>query len=254
MKARKILVSVAALALVAALSIAGTLAYLTDKGTVTNTFTVGNIGITLDEALVNDEGKAVKKNTDNTLTPVDKLEEATRVAGNSYHLLPGHSYTKDPTVTVAAKSEEAYLRILVTVDDMTKLTSAFPQDKNAGYYNNGVILLEKLVDWDSSNTVWEFHSYTAGTGTDKSGTYEFRYKANGKDTYTNATANAVALQPLFTKVIVPDGVDNDQLSALNNVQITIVAEAIQASGFEASTTQSAADVAWAAFDAQYNKT
>ena len=50
MKARKILVSLAALALVAAISIGGTLAYLTSQDQVTNTFTVGNIKITLDEA------------------------------------------------------------------------------------------------------------------------------------------------------------------------------------------------------------
>ena len=46
MKARKILVSLAALALVAAISIGGTIAYLTSQQTVTNTFSVGNVNVT----------------------------------------------------------------------------------------------------------------------------------------------------------------------------------------------------------------
>lgn len=56
MKARKILVSLAALALVAAISIGGTLAYLTSKDEVVNSFTVGSVGITLDEAAVDTDG------------------------------------------------------------------------------------------------------------------------------------------------------------------------------------------------------
>ena len=98
MKARKILVSLAALALVAAISIGGTLAYLTSKDTVTNTFTVGNVSITLDEAKVTNDGKVV---------------EAPRQTSNVYKLMPGHEYTKDPKVHVAADSENSWLFVKV---------------------------------------------------------------------------------------------------------------------------------------------
>ena len=99
MKARKILVSLAALALVAAISIGGTLAYLTSTAKVENTFTVGNVNITLDEAKVNEYG--------------DPVADAPRVLGNEYKLIPGHTYTKDPTIHVGGLSENCYLFVKV---------------------------------------------------------------------------------------------------------------------------------------------
>jgi hypothetical protein len=81
-------------------SIAGTVAYLTSMtGTVTNTFTVGKIEITLDEAKVNAYGEK-----DGTARVTD---------GNTYKLIPGHTYSKDPTVTVKAESEACYLFVRV---------------------------------------------------------------------------------------------------------------------------------------------
>ena len=100
---KKILMALAligcAIVLVAG-TIAGTVAYLTSTtGTISNTFTVGNIVITLDEAPVDDNGKATN---------------GTRVTnGNAYHLVPGGEYDKDPTVHVAAKSDKCYLFVKV---------------------------------------------------------------------------------------------------------------------------------------------
>ena len=96
MKARKILVSLAALALVAAISIGGTLAYLTQQKTVTNTFTVGNVTITMDETDVDDSTKDAARDTE-----------------NSYKLLPGKTYTKDPIIHVDANSESCYLFVTI---------------------------------------------------------------------------------------------------------------------------------------------
>lgn len=96
---KKKLMTVLALVLVIAMSVAGTYAYLTSRDTVTNTFTVGKVAITLDEAKVNDAG-----------SPVDG---AGRVAGNEYKLMPGHNYTKDPVVHFQADSEASYLFVKV---------------------------------------------------------------------------------------------------------------------------------------------
>ena len=52
----------------------------------------------------------------------------------------------------------------------------------------------------------------------------------------------VALPVLFDKVTLPEWVTNDQLATLENFQITVVAEAIQADGF------ADAGAAWAAFN------
>ena len=97
---KKKLMTVLALVLVIALSVAGTYAYLTSQDTVTNTFTVGNVAITMDEAKVDEYGVA-----DNN---------APRVAGNEYKLVPGHNYVKDPTIHVGANSENCYLFVEIT--------------------------------------------------------------------------------------------------------------------------------------------
>lgn len=77
-----------------------TMAYLTSQDSVTNTFTVGKISLTLDE-----------KDTDNSET--DTTTES-RDKANEYHLLPSNTYEKDPTVHVAANSEDCYVYVKVT--------------------------------------------------------------------------------------------------------------------------------------------
>lgn len=89
---KKKLTTVLAIVLVVALSVAGTYAYLTDKtATIKNTFTVGNVNITLTE-------------TFNTDTNNDNKPDAWKM-----QLIPGTSAVKDPTVTVKADSEKCYL-------------------------------------------------------------------------------------------------------------------------------------------------
>lgn len=80
-------------------TVMGTMAYLTSTDSVTNTFTVGKVALTLDEAKVNLNGEAV--------TPAERVKE------NTYKLIPGHSYTKDPTVRVDAASEDSYIFVKV---------------------------------------------------------------------------------------------------------------------------------------------
>lgn len=82
---KKILVACLCVAL-AVLTVAGTtLAYLTSKtNEVKNTFTVGNVAITL-----------------------------TETTGDTYHIVPGQNLSKDPKVTVAANSEDCWLFVKV---------------------------------------------------------------------------------------------------------------------------------------------
>ena len=90
-KTRKILLMAACAVLLVCISVGATVAYLTSTDSVTNTFTVGKVAITLDEAQVTEYGVAV--------------EGADRVKTNTYKLIPGHEYKKDPTVHFAAGSE-----------------------------------------------------------------------------------------------------------------------------------------------------
>ena len=103
---KKVLVTLAAFACVAAIvtiSVLSTIAYFTSSAVISNTFTIGSVGITMNEAKVNNDGTLFDGGT-------------TRVEGNSYHLVPGHTYIKDPIITVKAKSEQSFLFIMVRND------------------------------------------------------------------------------------------------------------------------------------------
>ena len=94
-----------ALALCAVLLVASTvfvtMAFLTDSESVQNTFTVGKVGITLDEAKVKPDGIIE--------AGADRASTAGRVKENAYHLIPGHKYVKDPTIHVDSDSETCWL-------------------------------------------------------------------------------------------------------------------------------------------------
>ena len=93
---KKTLTVVIALVLVVVMSVAGTVAYLTSTKTVTNTFTVGKVEITLDETDVDVYGSK---------------DGETRVAENTYKLIPGHTYTKDAEhVSYGHQGYEPYRR------------------------------------------------------------------------------------------------------------------------------------------------
>ncbi len=223
--ARKVLLLVLCAALLVSASVLGTIAYLTDTEEAVNTFSVGHVYIALDEAKVDPvTGQAV--------------EPAERVQKNEYHLLPGHTYVKDPTVTVLANSEESYVRMLVTVKEYNQLTSAMPVDKYPEYYAeyNGtqIFLLEKLVTGWNSET-WVFTNFNNGV-------YEFRH--NG--TVAKNTGDT-ALDALFDEIVMPGALTNAQIAKLNELQINVVAHAIQADGF------ADANAAWTAFDGQNDK-
>lgn len=216
---KKKLTLVVAFVLVFALGVAGTFAYLTSSATVTNTFTVGKVAITLLETDVDENG--------------DAIPSATPVVENDYKLMPGHKYTKDPTVTVLADSEESYVRMLVTVSNINALKEAFPANDYPAFYSGDMFLLEKLVEgWNS--TVWESVSYAEAkdetTGI-TSATYEFRYH----ETVSTVGTGDKALDPLFTKVVIPGTIENAALAKLDGVDIDVVAQAIQADGFSGAT-------------------
>ena len=89
---KRTLALILALVLVFGAAVGGTIAYLTDTtDSITNTFTVGKVDITLTE-------------TFNTDTNGDQENDAWQA-----QLIPGTTYTKDPVVTVTADSEDCWL-------------------------------------------------------------------------------------------------------------------------------------------------
>ena len=237
---KAMLMTLCAIILVVA-TVFGTMAYLTSTDTVTNTFTVGNVAIKLDEAKVDTDGSPVAG--------------AARVKTNEYKLMPGHTYTKDPTVTVVDGSEKSYVRMKVTFNNASKIIALCTDPEYADSGLTGVenayplIRMVKFVEanaakWDGiiPDNMVETADMLADakyfvTGNDTL-TYYFYY------TETVAAPSAdVVLPVLFNEITVPEWVTGDQLGTLNDFKITVVAEAIQADGFDT------ADKAWEAFSA-----
>lgn len=217
-----------------------TLAYFTDTDEAKNTFTVGNVEIKLDET-----------NVDNP--------QGDRVQENSYKLIPGVSYVKDPTITVLEGSEDCYVRMKVTLNNASKIIAmctdpefaedgptgvedAFPLirmitfvEENAAKWDG--IIPDNMVDTEEMLANAKYCVYDKEADTI---TYTFYYN----DVVSAADADA-ALETLFDEIKVPTWVTGEQLAALEDFQINVVAEAIQTSDNFAN-----ADEAWAAFDAQ----
>lgn len=179
-------------------SVAGTMAYLTSTDEVVNTFTVGNVKITLDET-----------DTD------DSTPNADRDQANSYKLMPGHTYTKDPIVHVDSKSEDCYLFVKVD-NEITAIegdTTVADQMAAKGW-----------VAVDGSTNVYVY------TQKDDLGNVALALVHAGD----NVT--------VFDNFTIKGDVNYDGLTAYKEKAITVNAYAIQADGFD---EKSAAQI-WAA--------
>lgn len=194
-------------------SVLGTLAYLTSTDSVKNTFTVGKVAITLDEAKVDANGKALTG------------EQAERVKANSYKLMPGHTYDKDPQVTVKAGSELSYIKLVVTIEDAN--------DADALFKKNNIAINSVVTGLDNNTWVPKSNTVDREEGIR---TYEFWYKEA-----VSASDTDVKLPALFTQITVPGTITNAQLETISNLKIKVTAYAIQADGFTDATA------AWAAY-------
>lgn len=225
-RTKKILVTLLCAVLLVTGTVAVTVAYLTSTTEVaTNTFTVGDVKIILNETDVDKD----------ELEDVNYLHDSVaRDTKNAYHIFPNGTYDKDPMVSVKADSEDCYIRMIVTVSDIEALEAAMPDFVAA----DGTFLLEKLVDWNSSD--WQFNNYKKDGD---EGVYEFWYKEKYSVPDDAATVDVtggredeagkyVELAPLFTKITLPADINNTQLANLNNISIDVVAHAMQADGFD----------------------
>ena len=196
-KSKAILMALCAVLLVAA-SVMGTLAYLTSTDTVTNTFTVGNVKITLDELDVDRD-----TNTDDNVT----VGDVTRDKANEYKLLPGHTYTKDPTIHVTAGSEDCYLFVKVV---------------------NEIAAIE-AKDTDTSKTSIAAQMEAKG--------WDVVDPTNGIYVLADEQGNPVAVpagrdRVVFDNFTISGTVTNEQLADYAGKTIVIYAYAVQKEGFE----------------------
>lgn len=202
--------------LVALAAIGATFAYLTDTKTVDNTFTMGNVAIKLDETNVNDP-------------------TGDRVTSNAYNVYPGAVVTKDPIVHNTGKNA-AYIRATVNVSNWMNLCAAYYPDFKETFPNDGYkaalnLLVGELGEGWSVVGVEAGDTFTIGQFDAK-----FILKYDGK------LASGADTTAMFQTVTIPTGIDNVNTDSFKEVKV--VAQAIQADGFETW------EDAFAAYDAK----
>ena len=195
--------------LLVVVTVIGTIAYLQDTASVVNTFTVGNVRLKLDEAVVDENGGFSGGRTE---------------TGNQYHLVPGKTYIKDPTVTVLKGSEESYVRMMLTLNCASELDAIFAP--------NGAVLTDIFNGYDATN--WNYVGVTRGN--DNTITYEFRDKET-----VDPDSSDITLDALFDSITMPKNLTGAQLESIAALKISVEAHAIQETGF------ANANEAWAAF-------
>ena len=213
---KKLTLVVTCIVLVAAMVIGGTLAYFTDSKTATNTFTMGNVNIKLDETDI-------------------KNPEGDRVTSNAYDVYPGEVVTKDPIVHNTGKNG-AYIRATVNVYNWMNLVAAYYPDFKETFPNDGYkaalnLLVGELGEGWSVVDVVAGDTFTIGQFDAK---FVLKY-----DGVLAAGANTTAM---FQTVTIPAGIDNANASSFQSVKV--VAQAIQADGFDTW------EAAFAAYDAK----
>ena len=219
---KKIFAIVLCVAMLAIAVIGGTMAYFTDTDAQTNTFTAGKVDISLDEAIV-------EKNAAGNLVATGSRTDETQTLQN-YHLFPAMSITKDPTITVAADSEDAYIAAIVTITgDIYDLIGV------AGYDNIDITKLAsgglmakastQVQGWNGLSMVYE---------TEDCVIYQDADKANNTWTlyiFMKAAQVANAKVVLFDTLTIPAAWDNAEMAKINGMNIVVNAYATQTNGF-----------------------
>lgn len=182
-KIRNVLLLGLCAAMLVCASVAGTLAYLQDSKTVTNTMTVGKVQITLDETDVDAYG----------------VEDGdTRVAENSYKLIPGRIYKKDPIIHIQKGSEPCYLFVAVE-NPIAAIEGDITVEQQMR--DNGWVQL-------TGSNIW-YH----------------------EDVWDARTATEHLDVPVFAEFCVKGDATNDSIASYGNTTITVTAYAVQADGF-----------------------
>lgn len=206
--------------LVALAAIGATFAYLTDTKTVNNTFTMGNVKITLDETDI-------------------KNPNGARVTSNEYNVYPGAVVTKDPIVHNTGKNA-AYIRATVNVSNWMNLCAAYYPDFKYTFGQEGYKAALNLLVGELGEG-WSVVGVEAGD-TFTIGQFDAKFILKYEGALDGALAAGADTTAMFQTVTIPTGIDNVNADSFSGVKV--VAQAIQADGFDTW------EAAFAAYDAK----
>ena len=259
---KKLLIVVGVLVAMAALvagSVFGTIAYLAAASRVSNVFTYGEVFISMDESKVDQHG--------------NRVEGGGRTDNNSYLLMPGESYVKDPQIHVQANTQPCYL-FLVTRNEITEIeaSAVTPIDGKPtmaqqmvangwGIYKDTSVGSRVWIYCGNSNNVYH-------NAVDESAD---NYAAAGSTNYMHAKTpvavcgtNNASMADGTTIIAVAEGTSinifeefhvtseiGTELSIYSGAQVTLNAIGIQASVFGEIGNSTSINEAWAAVVNQF---
>lgn len=223
-------------------SVLTTMALLTSSATVSNVFTIGKVSIAMFESKVDGDGQII--------TP------ATKVDTNSYHLLPGETYDKDPTIYITTENDSDEMYLFVKSENMIRSAEAgnftdrvradaegtfvegqghTPLSMREQMHANGWV--EYVRSGDGSEIVWVY-----GTRDESTGKITPIAVDRTKSQFADSTPGEFRLCQEFT--IHPD-VDTNLYGA---AKVVFSAFAVQTKGFAGDTSTDHA-LTYAAWDA-----
>ena len=212
---KKLMAIALAVCVVAVLAAGASLAYFTDKtDAANNTFTMGNVKITLDE------------------TDLTKDGNSRTAEGNTYeNLYPGMDMVKDPIVHNTGRND-AWVRVIVRV-------------------TNGAAFMDKFAIAPYASSPLEGLTHGLGEGwqitasTEDTATNDMVYTI----VYNTVLKHGESTPAVFEKLYIPATFGNGEMAAItytsannesvNGFTMSIHAEAIQSEGLNAETCQQA---------------
>ena len=233
----------AAVALVA-ITIAGTAAYFTSSSAVTNTFTIGKVGIHLFESPV----------VNGKIDPSAQLVNGMKTSnGNNYHLQPGGNYDKDPTIYVDAASDASFLFVKARNQIATIEAESDHGLMREQMLKNGFVLFEttptgnvyvfagtitgnknvplNLENSDAAKYEANFEKDTLGNYVKDSNEQRKLVPIKGSSTAVGGTG-AMQTIDLFSEFSVINNEDGTiQFEVYGGAKVTLTAFAIQTTGF-----------------------
>ena len=249
---KKILAIVLCVAMLAIAIVGGTMAYFTDTKAQTNTFTAGSVKIGLDEAVVekNGEGNYVA------------VAAGTRTHNDqSYHLYPGMSVVKDPTIYVQPGSEDAYIAAKITITsgeagDLEKLIYSTDHYQHlldvSKIINGGIAAPGATMKTDHPLMQKYPHLPVYGDATYSA----FQEVGKNGDEYTGEYVIYVFIEnpmkagesiTLFNEMVIPADWDNGEMEIMHGATIHVKAFGTQTNGFD-----NCYDAITAAFAEEFN--
>ena len=206
MKKKKTLLAASIMLLI--FIVGGAIAYFTDTDTKTNTFTIGNVDITLTE------------------TGWDALADSNSndIPDNAENMLPGQSVTKDPTVNNVSTKSDAYVFVKVEVPCTTIVSPATTSEEIFTYTVN--------AGWTELSTA------TVACTDGGTATHVYYYGSNGTLTTLAKAANAQTptstTNPVFSTITLRSTLKGNE-GLDTQKQVVITGYGIQTEGL-ASTT------------------